>query len=118
MDFLKDNDHIYLNNDEGQMIAEAAWVNNSDGSRNLWHTFVDDSLRGQGIAGKLMEAFAADLRETGKKGVLTCSYAVSWFAKHPEYADLLRDADAEKEKAAEAAAAGEGKACALKPNAE
>ena len=62
-----------------------------------------------------MEAFAADLKETGKKGVLTCSYAVSWFAKHPEYAGLLRDADAEKEKA-EAASAGS--ACALRPKAE
>ena len=56
----------------------------------LDHTFVDDSLRGQGVAGKLLEAAAAELRKRGLKAVPTCSYAVKWFGKHPEFADVKK----------------------------
>lgn len=54
------------------------------------HTFVDASLRGQGIAGKLMNELADELDKRGLKAVPTCSYAVGWFEKHPEYARLVK----------------------------
>ena len=53
------------------------------------HTFVDDSLRGQGIAGQLMERCVAQLRAAGLKTRTSCTYAANWFAKHPDQADLL-----------------------------
>ena len=56
---------------------------------NICHTFVDESLRGQGIAGQLLERAAKQLRSQGKQAVPTCSYAVLWFEKHPEYGDVL-----------------------------
>lgn len=37
-----------------------------------------------------MEAAAKQLRETDKKAVLTCSYAVKWFEKHPEYSSVVK----------------------------
>ena len=46
------------------------------------HTFVDASLRGQGIAGKLMTELISELEKRISKRVPTCSYAVSWFEKH------------------------------------
>ena len=54
------------------------------------HTFVDASLRGMGMAGKLMEAAAQEIRRKGKKAVLTCSYEVKWFDSHKEYQDILK----------------------------
>jgi predicted GNAT family acetyltransferase len=38
---------------------------------NINHTFVDNSLRGQGIAGQLMKQTAEYLRQNNKKAVLS-----------------------------------------------
>ena len=64
----------------------------------------------QGIAGKITQAVADSLREKGLKAELSCSYSIKWFAKHPEYADVLADPDTEKQKAEMLA----GPACGLR----
>ena len=51
--------------------------------------FVDESLRGQGVAGKLMQAVVDYAKAQGKQISPTCSYAVKWFEKHGEYQSLL-----------------------------
>ncbi len=53
------------------------------------HTFVDPSLRGQGVAGQLVQAAAEALKEENCKIYPTCSYARRWFEEHPEYGELL-----------------------------
>ena len=53
------------------------------------HTYVDHSLRGKGIAAKLLELTADELRKTNRKAVPTCSYAVKWFEDHPEQTDII-----------------------------
>ena len=53
------------------------------------HTFVDGSLRGQGVAGQLVRAAADQIRDQGKKARAVCTYARAWFDRHPEQADLL-----------------------------
>ena len=52
-------------------------------------TYVDASLRGQGIASKLMDALIEKARRDGFKIKPICSYAASYFEKHPESNDLL-----------------------------
>ena len=89
MDFEMEPNRIRLADTRGQTIAEVLFPEEQDGIVNITHTFVDDSLRGQGVAGQLMEAVAARLRREGKKARLTCSYAVRWFPKHPEFHDVL-----------------------------
>lgn len=71
------------------MLAEVTFPAEEGNVVNIDHTFVDESLRGQGVAGKLLAQLAQELEETGRKARPTCSYAVSWFEKHPERADLL-----------------------------
>ena len=88
MEFQREPGRIYAE-EEGRVIAEVTFPDR-DGAADIDHTFVDDSLRGQGVAGKLMEAAAKQLRETDKKAVLTCSYAVKWFEKHPEYSSVVK----------------------------
>lgn len=90
MEFTYNKNQIALFNAEQRIIAEVTFPDVDADTVNIDHTFVDDSLRGQGVAGKLMEAAAKYLREQQKKAVITCSYAVRWFEKHPEYGDILR----------------------------
>ncbi|MFU0828198.1 MAG: N-acetyltransferase domain-containing protein [Lachnoclostridium sp.] len=89
MEFKHESNRIYLENEDGKVIAEVTFPAVSDSVVNINHTFVDESLRGQGIAGKLMEEVAKWLKAENKKAVLGCSYAVMWFGKNKEYSDLI-----------------------------
>lgn len=53
------------------------------------HTFVSDELRGQGVAGKLVEKVVQFARTEGKKILPTCSYAKEKIKKTKEYHDVL-----------------------------
>ena len=82
---IADN-RIYMNDEKGNVIAEVTFPNLDD---NIDHTFVDDSLRGQGIAAKLMLEVIDYAKSNNKKIKATCSYAVKWFEKNRDkYKDL------------------------------
>lgn len=88
--FIEEKNRIYLNDAMGRLIAEVTFPDVDDNTVNINHTFVDDSLRGQGIASKLVEAAAIKLQNENKKVILTCSYAVHWFDKNEDFATLLK----------------------------
>lgn len=88
MEFQHGQDRIFAVDQDGTLIAEVTFPI-SEGVAVIDHTFVDGSLRGQGVAGQLLSAAAARLREAGLKARPTCSYAVKWFSEHPEQTDLL-----------------------------
>lgn len=90
MNFITDNDRIYLKDESGELLAEVTYPTVTDNVVNIDHTFVDSSLSGKGIASELIEALALKLRKDEKKAVLTCSYAVKWFENHPEFHDVLK----------------------------
>ncbi|MGI5896880.1 MAG: GNAT family N-acetyltransferase [Oscillospiraceae bacterium] len=90
MEFKTESNCIFSTNEQGKTIAEITFPEVEAGVVDINHTFVDDSLRGQGVAGKLMELAVQALRSSGKKAVCSCSYASKWFEKHPEQADLLK----------------------------
>ena len=87
MDFQKETGRIYAEK-EGKLIAEITFPE-EDGVAVIDHTFVDGSLRGQGVAGQLVRAAADQIRDQGKKARAVCTYARAWFDRHPEQADLL-----------------------------
>lgn len=80
---------IWLADAQGNTAAEVLFPDDGAGKVNITHTYVDDSLRGQGVAGKLMETLTDELRRQGKRAEITCSYAADWFSRHPENADIL-----------------------------
>ncbi len=84
MEFIYENGLIYAENENGEVVAEITYTVNGD-TATINHTFTDDSLRGQGIAGKLVQAAAEQILADGYKVNATCSYAVKWLSKHPEY---------------------------------
>jgi len=89
MDFIYEDNKIYLNNESGNMIAEVTFPKEGKDTVNINHTFVDDTLRGKGIASMLMKACAEKLKRENKKATLTCSYAIKWFEQNEEYSDIL-----------------------------
>lgn len=88
MEFQYERDRIFAVNALGALVAEITFPHRGD-CREIDHTFVDDSLRGQGVAALLVEAAAQTLRSRGDKARVTCSYAKGWFAQRPEYGDIL-----------------------------
>ena len=55
----------------------------------ITHVEADPELRGTGAASRLMDAIVAQAKENKFKLVPRCSYAVTWFARHPELSDLI-----------------------------
>ena len=94
MDFKESSEKIWLENEEGKVIAYVEFPE-VNGIANVMHTVVDDSLRGKGIAGKLMTALVDKMRKENRKMELTCSYAVGWFNKNKGHEDVLVDAEKE-----------------------
>lgn len=88
MTFSQDPGRIFARDENGTLLAEVTFPQ-QDGVAVINHTFVDDSLRGQGVAGQLLQAVADTLRRESRKARPTCSYAVHWFDTHPEERDLL-----------------------------
>ena len=84
-----EEDRVFLLDKDGTLAAEADFPAISATTVNFNHTFVDPSLRGQGVANQLLSAAAADVKARGLKAKATCSYAVKWFSEHEEYADIL-----------------------------
>ncbi|WP_411677622.1 GNAT family N-acetyltransferase [Caproicibacter sp.] len=88
MELKHEPERIFFLDQAGKTVAEVTFPQIRKGVVDINHTFVDDSLRGQGIASRLMEEVVKTLREEGKQAVLTCSYAKKWFSDHKEYSDL------------------------------
>lgn len=89
MEFTQEEGRIVLYR-QNEPIAYVTFPCNDDGVAIIDHTYVSDELRGQGVAGQLLQAAVAVIRDRGWKARPVCSYAVKWFEKHPENSDLLK----------------------------
>lgn len=88
LDFIKKNNHIYSLNESGDMTSEVTFP--LDGKHVLINrTFVDPSLRGQGVANLLLEAAYESIKAQNLKAIPTCTYAVAWFKRNKDKHDVL-----------------------------
>jgi uncharacterized protein len=55
----------------------------------ITHVEAPEALRGQGVAGKLMEGVVEAARQRQLKIIPICSYAAAWMRRHKEHQDLL-----------------------------
>ncbi len=90
MDFNFEKGKIYALNSDGKVVAEVTYPTVEPDTVCVDHTFVDNELRGQGVAGKLMLALVDDLRKNNQKAILSCSYAKEWFNKNIEFHDVVK----------------------------
>lgn len=82
MDFFIEENRIYLKDTKENIIAEIEFEETIKGTYNIYHTFVDESLRGKGVASKLVEEAIKEIKKKNGKITATCSYAKAWIDKH------------------------------------
>jgi predicted GNAT family acetyltransferase len=91
MDFIRDDSWIYSKDENGNVVAEVTFPVVEAGVVMINHTFVDDTLRGQGVAAMLMEEAYSAIKENGQKAIVTCPYAVSWYGQNPQKNDIVKE---------------------------
>ncbi|MFB4168563.1 GNAT family N-acetyltransferase [Virgibacillus sp. JSM 102003] len=85
----KGGNKFFVGEDEQNPLGEITFEPSGDNVLIIDHTYVADELRGQGMAGKLVDRVVRYAREEGKKIKPTCSYAKDKLEKTPEYHDVL-----------------------------
>lgn len=78
MDFNKEDNNINLKDKQGNIIAIIEFEEIEKGVFNIYHTFVDESLRGKSIASKLVEEAVNEIKSRDGKVEATCSFAKKW----------------------------------------
>lgn len=90
MEWKYEDGRIYSVDEKNELLAETTFVNKGNGEVDIDHTYVNPALRGQGVAGSMMEVVAKYLLEHGLKASASCSYANAWLKKHREmYPDIM-----------------------------
>ena len=82
MEFIKEGNRIFLKDENAKIIAEIEFEEIEKGIFNIYHTFVDESLRGKGIASKLVQEAVNEIEARNGKVQATCSYAKKWLEKN------------------------------------
>lgn len=91
MEFIYEKNRIYVKNEknEKEILAEVTFPNIDENIVEINHTFVDETLRGKGVANQLLEKLTEYMLENNLKCIPTCTYAISWFEKNPEKKNLI-----------------------------
>ena len=82
MEFKKENNKIFLENTEGNIVAKIEFEEIEKGKYNIYSTYVDESLRGNGIASRLVKEAVNEIKNKNGEVVATCSYAKKWLEKN------------------------------------
>ncbi len=79
---------FFLNDAAGQRIAEITYLWRDAATIVADHTWVDDSLRGQGVARQLLDVMVEYAREQQLKIVPVCSYVDVMFKRDQSLLDV------------------------------
>lgn len=82
MQFQIQSDRIFAEDKSGKLLAEITFPETESGVCTINHTFVDESLRGQGIAGQFVQMAVRLITHQGRKVSAICSYAKRWLEQH------------------------------------
>ena len=86
MEFTRTENGFVHYNAAGELLAEITYLKTTDPTVVVAnHTFVDDSLRGQGIAGQLLDTLVEAMIAEGKKIKASCPYVVKKFEEDRKY---------------------------------
>ena len=78
--YITEENRIYLPDENGKVLAEIVFENVDEKTYDIKHTFVDDSMRWQGIGSELVEKAVAYLTGKWYKVTATCPYAKKWLS--------------------------------------
>ncbi|MDR0806680.1 MAG: N-acetyltransferase [Enterobacteriaceae bacterium] len=85
---LEDATHFYINDEDGEMIAEVEFVPTGEKLAIIDHTYVDDRLRGMKIGKQLVKKVVDKMRAEHRKIIPLCPFAKHEFDTTPEYQDI------------------------------
>jgi uncharacterized protein len=83
---------FYIGEDLDNAIAKITFIPCGDNIITIDHTFVSETLRGQGIALKLVNKVVEYARAEHKNIIPQCSYAKKILTGSKEYEDVLYNA--------------------------
>ncbi|WP_027109032.1 GNAT family N-acetyltransferase [Lacticigenium naphthae] len=84
MEFKKEGNRFFSEDSDGNLLAEITYFPKGDDRIVIDHTFVDPSLRGQGIAEQSVDYVVKEMKTENKKIEPLCPYVVELFARKPE----------------------------------
>ena len=91
MDFkmveLGQDEFAFRNEDNGTVNGEITWTQMAD-VMVVEHTFVNENMRNQGLAKKLVDRAVEYARDNEYKIEPVCSYVATVFERYDEYEDV------------------------------
>lgn len=81
---------VFVIEENDRRVAEME-IGISGNEMRVYHTEVDDSLQGKGVARELLDRAVEYARQEGKLIVPLCPYVLAQFKRHPdEFADVWK----------------------------
>ncbi|HEX9025726.1 MAG TPA: GNAT family N-acetyltransferase [Clostridium sp.] len=87
----KDENKFYIGENSQNALAEITFVPDGESKIIVNHTYVSESLRGQGIALKLVKKVIEYARKENIKIIPLCSYVEKVMTRNEEYKDVLSE---------------------------
>jgi uncharacterized protein len=71
--------------------VRCVWADYADrgDARAILHVEAEPELRGTGASGRFMQSLTDHARREQTRLIPVCGYAVAWFRRHPDQADVL-----------------------------
>ncbi|HHW99999.1 MAG TPA: N-acetyltransferase [Acholeplasmataceae bacterium] len=88
MNIKQGNNKFYIGNSEEEYVAEVTYKLEGD-VMVVDHTFVNEELRDQNIARKLLDHLLEYAKTNSKKIKPVCPYVVKMFERNPDWSYLL-----------------------------
>ena len=85
MDYQIHTHELFVKKEDGTYLVRVTFPLIDEGIVNIDHTYVDVSLRGNGVASEMMHAVMKHIISKSLTVVATCPYAVLWLKRHKEY---------------------------------
>lgn len=89
MEIKHGENKFFIGDNQAKPIAEITYKEKDEETIIVDHTYVSEELRGQGIAGKLVEVIVRFAREEGLKIVPLCPYVKTKMENTESYRDLI-----------------------------
>ncbi|MGX7092063.1 GNAT family N-acetyltransferase [Hutsoniella sourekii] len=90
IEFQQEDQALVFYNDQGEKLAEITWIPSEEENVVLAnHTYVSPKLRGQGVAGQLLDAMVDLMNKQSIKIKPLCSYVVKQFQANPSKYDFI-----------------------------
>ena len=89
MEYIYEENRIYAKREDSLLLAEVTFPARDETRVNVDHVYVDQSLRGQGIASELMLLAYNYIKDKGLKIIAKCPYAIAWLKKNEEFQDIV-----------------------------